>query len=398
VDVLVFRVDTSGNEYYYRHISDPAITQDNGNIKKIQIRLEFINSRVIVLANVRNLFTPDMDSQLRLDSIQGDATKETVMKRFVFDMREPFGKQKESFPMYGESGIIRSSDNVNSITMIRAITRIDIVNSILDDKVKIDSVYLFYTKNKGFVAPGFDSKGAIMESPNVPGEAKPNEKAFGYKFVQNAGVASPAMEREIYITEDLQESETPTFIVVKILYEGHPPQFYRVDILDKDGELLPIQRNYRYRLNIKKILSNGYLTAEEAAVMPEQSLSSTVETNELGINTVVFNDQFKLGVSTANIVFNADGSWEGKKPDEDFYSLKVHTTYSGWSAVWDKTEFGNWLNFMDAKETKTSLNFPSTILMLNMKASPNTTGRTRQGKIRLTAGTLCLEVNVIQYS
>jgi hypothetical protein len=399
VDVLIFRVDASGNEYYYKHISAPAITQDNGNIKKTHLRLDFIDSRIIVLANVRHLFTTDMNAQLSLDSIQGYVTKETVVKRFVFDMKEPFGREREAIPMYGESGIIRSSDNVvNSITMIRSVTRIDIVNSILDDKVSVDSVYLFHTKDKGFVAPGFDPKGAMLEVPNVPVEAKANEKAFGYKFIQNAGVACLAMEREIYIAEDLQQSETPTIVVVKILREGHPPQFYRVDMFDKDGEMLSIQRNYRYRLNITKIISNGYLTAEEAAIVPEASLSSTVETNELGINTVVFNDQFKLGVSTVNIVFNADGSWEEKNPDEAFYSLKVHTTYSGWTAIWDSTELGDWLNFMDAKEADTSLSFPSTTLMLNMKASPNTTGKIRLGKIRLTAGTLYLEVKVTQDS
>jgi hypothetical protein len=398
-DALVFRIDASGNEYYYRHIAIPAISQDNGNIKKIQLRLEFIDSRVIVLANVGNLFTPEMNAQLRLDSIQGNVTKETVMKRFVFNMTEAFGKRKETFPMYGESEIIRSSDNVTgSVTMIRAIARIDIVNSILNDKVRIDSVYLFHTKNKGFVAPRFDSDGAILESPHVPGEAEANETALGYKFVQNAGVASPAMEREIYLTEDLQESEKPTIVVVKIQEEGRPPYFYRLDMLDKDGELLPVLRNYRYRISITKIISSGYLTPEEAAVMPKPSLSSTVETNELGITNVVFNDRFKLGTSTTNIVFNADGSWKDKKPGEEFYSLKVHTTYSGWSASWNKKEFAGWLSFPDAKEAETSVHFTSSALMLHMKASPNTTGEKRWGKIRLTAGALFLEINVTQYS
>lgn len=398
-DALVFRIDASGNEYYYRHIAVPAISQDNGNIKKIQLRLEYIDARVLVLANVRNLFTPEMNAQLRLDSIQGNVTKERVMKRFVFDMTEAFGKQKERFPMYGESAIIRSSDKATgSVTMIRAIARIDVVNSIPNEQASIDSIYLFHTKNKGFVAPRFDPDGAILESPHLPGEAEANETPLGYKFVRNAGVASPAMEREIYLTEDLQDSEKPTIIVVKIRKEGSPPYFYRVDMLDKDGELLPILRNYRYRISIAKIISSGYLRPEEAAVAPKPALSSTVETNELGITNVVFNDRFKLGAATAHIVFNADGSWKDKKPDEDAYSLKVHTTYSGWSASWNKKDFAGWLSFPEAKGAETSLHFASSALSLRMKASPNTTGKKRGGTIRLAAGSLFLEINVTQYS
>jgi hypothetical protein len=399
VDALVFRVDASGNEYYYRHIASPAVTQEQGNIKKTQLRLELIDSRVIVLANVRNLFTQDMEEALRMDSIRGNVTKKELMQRFVFTMHEPFGKEREAFPMYGESTIIRASDEASgSITMIRAITRIDIVNGIADDKMTIDSVFIFHTKNKGYVAPGFTPDGSLLGLPNVPAEAEAHTDVFGYRFVPNAGVISPAMEREIYLTEDGQDREKPTILVVKMLREGQPAYYYRVDILDKEGELLPIQRNCRYRINLVKILSEGYLTAAEAAVVPAPSLSSTVETNELGISTVVFNDHFKLGVSTADIVFGADGSWDEKKPGEAFYSLKVHTTYSGWSASWDEKDFAGWLEFPDAETTAHTVAFPSTTLTLRIKVNPNATAQNRSGKIRLTAGTLRLDVNVTQYS
>ncbi|MDR1938600.1 MAG: BACON domain-containing protein [Tannerellaceae bacterium] len=398
VDALIFRVDASGNESYYRHITVPAISQDNSNTKKVQVKLELVDSRVIVLANARHLFTGELEEQLRSDSIRANATKEKVMQRFVFDMSAPIGKEKEVFPMYGESEIIRSADHVvKEIKMIRAITRIDIINSIPDGDVEIDSVYLFNTKNKGFIAPSFDSKGMIIETPNVPGNAEPNKNVFGYKFLQNAGTACPTMEREIYITEDSQDSDAPTLVVLKILRQGHAPQFYRVDMLNKDGDLLPVQRNYRYRINITKIINDGYPTVEAAVTMPKPSLSSSVETNELGISTVVFNDQYKLGVSTTDIVFRANGSWEGKRPGEEYFSLKVHTTYSGWSAEWVGSEPAGWVTFTEAKAEAATVDFPSTTLALNMNAAPNTTGKIRVGKIRLTAGTLRIEVNVTQY-
>jgi hypothetical protein len=400
VDILNFRVDASGNEYYYEHIRIPNIAQDHGNIKKIQFRLGLVDSRLLVLANVRKLFTKEMEEQLQTDSIAGNVTKEKVMQRFVFDMEKPFGEEKEPFPMYGESGILRSSDTtVEGIKMTRSVTRIDIVNSIADDKVRIDSVYLLHTKNKGFVAPGFDEKGEILGTANVPGDAQPNKNVFGYKFVQNAGTASAVMEREIYITEDGQDTDTPTSLILKITGQDHIAQFYRVDMLNNDGELLPVLRNYRYRLNVVKIIGNGYPSIEEAAAMPTPALSSTVETNELGISTVVFNSQYKLGVSTTDITFKADGSWEGKKPNEVYYSLKVYTTYSGWSVTWEDDDGPpGWLDLMDVNMEKKTMDFPASRLELNMKATPNETDRTRGGTIKLTAGMLHLDINVVQYN
>jgi hypothetical protein len=399
VDVLAFRIDLSGNEYYYKHIRVPAITQGDGNTKKIQFRLDLVDVRLVVLANVRHLFSQEMEDHLTTDSIAGNVTKEKMMKRFVFDMSEPIGKNREPFPMYGESGILRSTDAaVGDIKMIRAIARIDIVNSLSDSRIKIDSVYFIHTKNKGFVSPGFDAKGAIVGTPNVPAEAQSNTRIFGYEFKQNAGTVSPAMEREIYIAEDRQDSDEPTSIILKIASDDRSAQFYRVDMLGKDGGLLPILRNYRYRLNIVKIMSNGYPTVEAAAAVLTPSLSSTVETNELGISTVVFNSQYKLGVSTTNIVFKADGTWEGQKPGETFYSLKVYTTYSGWSAAWEENGLDKWLNFTDVSLADNVVDFSASRLELNMKAAPNTTGQTRSGKIKLTAGTLHLDVNIVQHS
>jgi hypothetical protein len=370
----------------------------DGNTKKVEFRLEFVDTRLVVLANVRSLFTWEMTERLRADSIAGHMTKEKLMKRFVFNMSEPVGRQNEPFPMYGESDILRSADQiVNDMKMIRAITRIDIVNSIPDDKATIDSVYLLHTKNKGFVAPGFDRQGAIVGTPNVPDDAQPNANIFGYKFVQNAGSVSPAMEREIYITEDRQDTDKPTAIILKISRDGHPTQFYRVDMRDRNGELLPILRNYRYRINLTKILGDGYPTAE-AADLPKPSLSSTVETNELGISAVVFNDQYKLGVSAANISFRADGSWDGQANGEESYSLKVHTTYSGWSASWKPQELAGWIELTGANMEEGNMDFPASHFELKMKATPNATGKVRNGTIRLTAGMLHLEIHVTQHS
>jgi hypothetical protein len=399
VDVLAFRVDSTGREAYYRHIPVPAILQDNGPTKKIHFRLELLDARLLVLANVRSLFTQEMEEHLRADSATGNAAKEQILKRFIFDAPKPDGQTPEPFPMYGESTIVRSDQQTaGEIKMIRAVARIDVVNRMQDSRLTIDSVYLFHTKSKGFVAPAFDVAGAIAETPAVPADAKPADAPYAFRFLPNAGAANPAMEREIYIAEDARDGDKPTLIILRIARDGRKAQFYRVDIDGQDGEPLPILRNCRYRLNILKILNDGYATAEEAATLPTPSLSSTLEAGELGISTVVFNGQYKLGVSTADVAFRADGTWEGQTPADTCYSLKVHTTCSAWTATWDPHGTGQWLNFADAVPPDASLTLPATRRELRFKATPNTAGQTRTGSIKLTAGTLHLEINVTQHS
>jgi hypothetical protein len=70
----------------------------------------------------------------------------------------------------------------------------------------------------------------------------------------------------------------------------------------------------------------------------------------------------------------------------------VYTTYSGWNASWESAgDNSGWLDF--EKD-----DFPSSCLELKMKATANGTGKVRSGKIKLTAGTLSLDVNVTQYN
>jgi hypothetical protein len=401
VDILVFKVDASG-EHYYKHIFVPAVSQNNYTTKQLHIHLEPVDTRLIVLANIHHLFTSEMDYILQLDSIDGNVDKQSLMSQFVFNFTKPWNpydyEGNDGFPMYGESKQVGADvKEVNDIKMIRAVTRIDIVNETRNSKFVIDSVYVFNTKNKGFVAPSFDSNGAILERPHIPSAAQVNTQAFGFEFTPNAGIVTPVMEREIYVTEDTQETDQPTSIILKLVYEDGRAHFYRVDMKDKEGFMLPIRRNYRYRIHLTEVLGAGYPTAREAAdASGNLSLSSTVESTELGLTKIVFNDQYLLGVSLPELIFNADGSWAGKTPEELYYSLKVYTTYAEWSASWDE-DLKNWLHPADKNITGLQVDYPASCLSLDITPLPNTTGETRTGEINLRAGTLQMNITVIQY-
>jgi hypothetical protein len=204
------------------------------------------------------------------------------------------------------------------------------------------------------------------------------------------------MEREIYVAEDMQDSGKPTSIVLRILQDGKKPQYYCVDLKGADGELMPLLRNYRYRIFITGITGDGYPTAEEAATATKRaSISSEVEIDELGLGKIIFNGQYKLGISELQAAFQADGSWNGMEPGETSYLFKVYTTYPNWSVSMDE-DLATWLKLEGANNDSPNVEFPASCHSLRLVAEPNTSGQHRSGTIQLRAGTLRFTITILQ--
>ncbi|MDR2496241.1 MAG: BACON domain-containing protein [Tannerellaceae bacterium] len=395
VDILVFKSSSAGEHYYkHLHVSNVRNNQTTTS-KSIDIDLDAIDARLVLLANVSYLFDNEMNSRLENDSAMGNVSKQSILDRFVFDFSNfstgNIADSDYAFPMYGESDLISANSTVvPEIKMIRAIARVDIAASAHIDGWNIDSVYVFNIKDKGFVAPSFGTRGNITETPRVPIDAKPGTRSFSFR--PNAGVTTPAMEREIYITEDAQSQGSPTCIVLKINKADSRPQFYCAKIQDANGGLLPILRNYRYRITITGISGEGYDSAEEAAVMPSSLVSSEVETDELGLENIVFNSDHKLGVSVLHVNFRADGLSSSIDAGSKA-SIKVFTTYTNWSVTADAS-MADWLSIEGADGLKAER--PASSRSLELIAQPNSSGQPRYGRIYIKSGTLRQEITISQ--
>ncbi|MDR2497873.1 MAG: BACON domain-containing protein [Tannerellaceae bacterium] len=399
VDILVFRTGPYG-EYYYKHISVGDIRNNQSSTSKIfDIAMEAINARLILLANVSHLFSDEINDRLENDSKIGNVTKQTILDYFVFDYTHPWtGDNNEhdySFPMYGESAIIPANSTVVSeIKMIRSIARIDVAGSSNVNNWRIDSVYIFNTKNKGYVAPAFGPNGNIAETPRIPVDAALNTQGFGFKFRPNAGVSTPLMEREIYIPEDPQtRGKVPTCIVLKIDKPAQKSKYYCAEIQDDNGDFLPLLRNYRYRILITGISGEGYDSPEEAAIMPASFINAEVETEELGLGHIVFNSEHKLGVSVQHIHFDANGSSGNMGMDKKAFSLKVFTTYPKWSVSADAS-LSEWLNVEGGDELHVER--AASLRTLELIAAPNYSEQARYGRIYIKSGTLQQEITISQ--
>jgi hypothetical protein len=398
MDILVFKVSECG-EYYAGHIPISNITRASESIRTCNVKLQLFDARLVILANARGMFTPALQESLSNDSVVGTVDKKTVLERFQFYFTEPWnvgdvaGAEVKAFPMYGESDVIDSlAQEVGAIQMIRSVARIDV--NIGTNDVLLDSVFVYHAKNHVYLAPFFDDRGMIIESPHIPADALSNPRPFGYKFENTEKGLTPTMTRKIYLAEDGQSSSSPTVLVVKTVGQGRPAYYYRVDMRNSSGDLIPILRNCRYLVRITEITGVGYLTADEAAAAPANT-NSTVEADEVEINEIEFNAQYYIGVNQGVIPFRWDGSWEGQGEDA-YFTLNVLTTYFSWSAQWDPVNFSGWLH-ITGSEGVSIMQFPASVTNLKIRVlQPNETGVPRSGNILLKAGTLSKNIIITQ--
>jgi hypothetical protein len=404
LDVLVFKIEKDG-EHFYQHIPVSSGIMNNGSIKHLSVKLQSVSVpvRLLVLANVNYLFTPQIIDGLKTDSLAGNVEKGWILNRFVFDFNEPWSFDKSSnpeakaLPMYGESGIINpSAPEASEINMQRSVVRLDIGTAC--PTLNIDSVYLYYTENKGFVAPWFDDKGVIIETPHVPANSVVNKKSFRYKFAPVTNAAGvQIMEKKIYFTEDMQDMPTATTLIVKARNNDGPYQYYRVNMIDKAGMLVPFLRNNRYKVIILDVNGSGYASAQEAADAPS-GLESILDAHVLDIREYVTNDQYLLGVSTSHISFTRDGSWDEALPGDKAFRLIMRTTYSRWSAQWIDN-VPDWVEMTDDNGNTVSGSdvHPSTATSLYFRIlHPNKSGAIRTAKLKLVAGILVKEITITQ--
>lgn len=103
----------------------------------------------------------------------------------------------------------------------------------------------------------------------------------------------------LYAYESLKGNET--FVVVKGTYNG-TDGYYRINMVlpDKKEEVLPLLRNYYYRITITRVHKTGYATAQEVIDNPvENGVETTIEVVDPYSHEVISDGTHYLGVSNS---------------------------------------------------------------------------------------------------
>lgn len=210
-----------------------------------------------------DLLTNEMFSNKTEDQVQSDMVGASGMlvywSRFVRDINNSSIEDQ-----------LRALNGGRGIKLIRNQARISIVNRQSEHLI----VTGFVTTNIhafGTVAPfhptkGFPTSGTSFEWPgDEPFVTLPENK------VMMSDITDINTKSEDYIFEHENALENPVSVIIK----GHLPNqsaaddlYYRVMIIDQNGEQIMIRRNHHYKLNISGKLSYGQKTFDEALTAP----------------------------------------------------------------------------------------------------------------------------------
>ena len=183
---------------------------------------------------------------------------------------------------------------------------------------------------------GFEQKGWVVVNSNAFGTVAPYCSEHGFEaphYIDRPFVTLPEnitklgdfldvrTNTEEYIFETENTDDSPIDFIVKGSQNGGDDLYYRISIIDQNGEYIPILRNHHYTVNITGPLYYGQPTFAEALAAPATNnvwVSISDEINSLtdGVNT--------LSVDKTDVIIGED---EFKSPNE--YYLYYTLTTSG---------------------------------------------------------------------
>ena len=174
-----------------------------------------------------------------------------------------FEKSNENSEILDELTQLKNS---GGISLIRNQAKVSIKKD--EDYPKNFEVIGFRTTNiyaYGTVAP-YSSETSVIGFPDY----------FPHNFVTTAGnkaklsdIVDINTEEADYIFEHENELEDPVSVIIKGINKGSTEElYYRVLLLDEQGEPLQVLRNHHYQIKIEGKLSYGQRTFEEALTAP----------------------------------------------------------------------------------------------------------------------------------
>lgn len=265
----------------------------------------------------------------------------------------------KGIPMWGETHYleINSSRAIPSIGLLRGVARIDIgVNAAGFDANGLATAYqgiADFRLNRIHVNKSYSSLSYVPLPSNVVGLGG-RVSVTAPTLVANEVPKSTMIQvspnvpngfvRDLYFAEhDVKHGETKpggaahqkrSAIVVEGSYKG-ANGFYRLDFVDKAGNLIDILRNHIYQFNITKVSGVGFPTYDEAYASASINMSAEVVAwNVQDKSDVVFDRTNYLTVDTREVRVNADG-----------FAVPVDYDNPAWATITVKSNAGGRITF-----------------------------------------------------
>lgn len=405
IDVLLFKIDASGNETLIYKNEATNISQTSNSIKFKSILLEDLNVNIVLIANISNSIITT------LNGFTIGTPKTTILEALEVSNTGKWDSDENSvytpIPMYGETGSINitsSTGTIDEIILRRMLAKIDI--SVQTSAFTLKNVYLCNYNTLGYISPAWNATtGAISMNtssiPNTPDNPNPQTgKDHALKY--SVSGASNSLNSEIY-TFEAQESTDNNESIRKaspcLVVEGeydNKNYFYRVDFTYDSGanksNYMPLLRNHIYDVRIIRAEGIGYNTLEEA--LNSYTVVSNLKTRIINYDMVEmkdlnYNGQYILALSDDGLL---------AREYESTYEFSFDTDYPEGAEIIGISNNENTANFscswLTVSELNTYKNYHQ--MTLKVEALPATGEDARVGYINIKAGRLQASFEVIQ--
>lgn len=305
VDAIVLVFEYTNTKYIYKYfVRGSELSQDDSGRTKFKAMLHATNKQVklMLLANMGNAF--------ELQAPDAGATEEEVKKQLTLNFSSA-GWNNE-LPMYGE---ITLSDGIEipqlqtyPVTLLRAVARVDVVKNLIDGTpgFVLEEVYAFKANNQLQLVPErfVSISPPKVSAPSVPVDAEHlGEPVVRVVQSGNESVEQLYLPEAAGVTSNAEKQNLATAIVIGGRFNGDAEiSYYRADFNSgvsghPFGQIL---RNHRYIFNIRKVLSPGWSTPEEAARNLSASMTVEVQTWEDFSTEMYFGDH-RFAISSREI-------------------------------------------------------------------------------------------------
>ncbi|MCD8174098.1 MAG: hypothetical protein LUD76_11720 [Alistipes sp.] len=383
-------LELSGGTYRYRYMvdgqqivqgaADSQITTFNALLTSSDVPL-----KIVLVANYNDAF----ESGEIVEDMAESNFKEWLIDSFSSDI-------EGELPLYGEISLTQlKADQPNSfsVTMLRAVARVDVNNNIdpeFSDNFRMESVYIYRANDRYNIIPStsaLQTEGKMsVSSATVPGSA--SVYAAYSKTVESDGdksITRTYLSESLPVPNQSLQTSTATCVVVGGYFaDDTAPSYYRIDF-DSGFDGHPfgqVLRNHKYIFNIMQVNGRGWPTPDDAAENEATAITATMQVwDELTSEMWFSGDENYLGISSRKVVMqyfagsdkaetlqatvpfsikitdeNGDPTGQVVTPDggtftTDFYRLEVAKDSSSGDDVWKLLFTATGDNYTEAEFT-----------------------------------------------
>lgn len=285
-----------------------------------------IQSLTLFCFNPYGLFITTVDAKITNDGptegrFQADIPEETHIIHFLanqnsnlFNNKDFLNKNEEAVmaDMEGASGmliywarIVKNGEQSFNDQISAMPKGVELIRN--QAMIKIDDWTTPYFTVTGYVTTNIHAFGTVAPHHPQDGFVWPGNEPFitlPINPIMMSDIEDINTKPEDYVFEHENTIDNPISVIIKGRNQGtYEDLYYRVSLIDSEGDQIMIRRNHAYTLHITGKLSHGSKTFEEALSAP---FSNNIWISIDSWVTEIEDEKYRMSVSTTGVVLDAE--------------------------------------------------------------------------------------------